>query len=135
MENRGVRPLSSKRAYLEGYRLVFNKLAKSGCGRGFANIVPDANSRVEGILYSVTEDALQILDQYEGVKDGHYHRSTQLEIIPCEDETPVIAAVYIACEGKTREGLKPTREYLNHLLAGSVSAEYRDFLNSFETAN
>ena len=115
MIERGVHFTEMKSAKLYDYELVFNKVSKQG---SVANIIYKKDSVVEGILYSV--DSLELLDKYEGVKSGHYNRI----LLNIEG---VLANVYI-CENPQyiKEGLKPTQEYLNHLLEGKnyMSDEY-----------
>lgn len=122
MTKRGVNFTRKVRGTLDGFRLSFNK--KSGMtGIGYANIEP-GNGEVEGVLYEITEAGLRNLDKYEGVNAGHYRRDTVKVRTP--DGELVEAAVYVAEAGMTQEGLKPTREYLDHLLAGKeeLSPEY-----------
>jgi hypothetical protein len=69
----------------------------------------------------------EVLDYWEGVAGGHYERRT----VPVRrsDTGEVVAAItYVAL--LVGEGLKPTREYLGHLLAGRdlLPAEYWDRL-------
>ena len=51
-------------AILSDYEMIFNKHSNDG---GKANIMPSPGNIVEGILYSVNEEDLFILDKYEGV--------------------------------------------------------------------
>jgi len=110
-----------KPAKLYDYELKFNKVSKQGA---VANIVYKQGSVVEGILYDV--QSLELLDKYEGVKSGHYSRI----ILKIEN---VDAYVYI-CENQQhiQEGLKPNKEYLNHLLEGKnyLSSEYFEKLKN-----
>ena len=101
---------------LLNYELKFNKISKKQ--GAVANIEYKEGSIVEGVLYNVED--LTILDKYEGVSSGHYNRI----LLNVEG---VAAYVYI-CENPQyiKEGLKPTQEYLNHLLEGKnyMSEEY-----------
>ena len=99
---------------LPGFRLAFNKRASGEEGAAHANIVPDAGGVVEGVLYRLDEAALEVLDRYEGHPE-HYGRE-EMEV-RCGDGT-VRAWAYVATPAWTEEGLRPTREYLDHLLAG-----------------
>lgn len=99
---------------LPGFRLAFDKRAAHPEGAGFANIAPEAGGVVEGVLYRLDEAALEKLDGYEGYP-GHYGRE-EMEV-RCDDGV-VRAWVYVAMPARTEEGLRPTREYLEHLLAG-----------------
>ncbi|MCX7929029.1 MAG: gamma-glutamylcyclotransferase, partial [Patescibacteria group bacterium] len=62
-----------ERAVLEGYRLLFNKVASRNSKAGYANIVPDHTGVVEGVLYEIDERDLEKLDKYEEYP-SHYGR-------------------------------------------------------------
>jgi len=122
MTKRGVNFTKKFRGTLIGFRLTFNK--KSGLpGIGYANIEP-GDGEVEGVLYETTVEGLRNLDKYEGVGAGHYRRDT-VKVRTPEGEL-IEAVVYVAEVGMTQEGLKPTKEYLDHLLAGQehLSPQY-----------
>jgi cation transport regulator ChaC len=118
---------------LRNWRLEFNKASKDISSKGFANIMPCPGKVVEGILYAVTEEELRKLDDYE-VVPTHYEQ--YVITVERRDTGEVIPAItYIANRDKVRNGLKPTREYLNHLLAGvdCLSEEYVRRLRVIET--
>ena len=56
---------------LSDYEMIFNKHSNDG---GKANIMSSPGDLVEGILYSVNEEDLLILDKYEGVAADQYKR-------------------------------------------------------------
>lgn len=124
-----VQQLERKRAVLAGYTLKFNKRTESNPREGKANIVADSDGKTEGVLDTITEDELDKLAEYE----GGYERKRL--IIGLEDGTATEAATFMAKSGRTRDGLKPTRDYLRHLLAGRefLSREYVQWLESVET--
>ena len=71
------------------------------------------------------------LDKFEGAP-VHY----QKEIITVNTEDgPVNAIVYIANPNMIRENLKPSQEYLNHLLGGKdlLTESYYSVLSKIET--
>ncbi|MGB9791799.1 MAG: gamma-glutamylcyclotransferase family protein [Thermacetogeniaceae bacterium] len=120
---------------LRDWKLAFNKAAKALPGVGFANIVLCPGERVEGILYAVTKEELLKLDTYEGFPTHYERREVSVER---RDTGEVVSAVtYIANPAKVEDGLKPTREYLSHLLAGAdyLSKEYVHRLRLVETAD
>ena len=114
MRKRGVPFFSYRRAVLKDHRLAFNKLCRlyEG-GFGCANVEPAKGEVVEGVLYEVDlSEAIPTLDYYEGYPN-HYER----KVLKVEtDDGEVEAFVYIAHPSKVREGLKPSPEYLYHLL-------------------
>ncbi len=117
---------------LPGYALRFNKIASEHSKEGYANIVECATEAVWGLLYDVSEEELAALDRYEGVSGGHYERK---EVKVETDSGPAAAITYIACPAKVREGLKPTRKYLNYLLAAQhlLPKQYVEKLRATET--
>ena len=119
-------------AKLPGYKLVFNFRRSRNPGESAANIVPDPGNCVEGALYLTDEKAISKLDGYEGYPN-HYRRE-EVTVVT-KDGHEIIALVYIANENKTADGLKPSREYLGHLLAGQdlLSESYFQILQNTET--
>jgi gamma-glutamylcyclotransferase (GGCT)/AIG2-like uncharacterized protein YtfP len=132
MRERGIRFSKREWAVLEGYRLVFNKIASRNRMEGYANIVKDGGSYVEGILYDITDEDIEKLDKHEGYPQ-HYDRK-KLKVRLANGET-VEAVVYVAQKGMTSDGLKPSKDYLNHLLKGCdlLSKEYCENLRNVET--
>jgi len=70
---------------------------------------------VHGTLNRMPDAGLAVLDIWEGVAGGHYKRRT-VPVVRADTGETVEAVTYIAL--KVGEGLRPTREYLGHLLAG-----------------
>jgi gamma-glutamylcyclotransferase len=124
----------SKRVHsvLKNYSLKFNKVASHSSKKGYANIVPEKNGVVEGVLYDVSDSDLPKLDRYEGHPD-HYDRIDAK--VQLDNKREVEAVTYIAQSDKVREGLIPSKNYLDHLLAASdvLSKSYLDKLKSQET--
>ena len=117
----------SRKALLQEYALLFNKNSYKNPTEGFANIVQQPNSQVEGILYEVTDKDIAKLDQFEGVPTHYNHQPIKVE---CEGKI-TNALTYIAATIK--EGLKPSPDYLNHLLAGKAhlsEAYYQQLANT-----
>ena len=115
-------------AILYDYEMVFNKHSNDG---GKANIIDSPGDIVEGILYSVNEEDLLILDKYEGVAAKQYKR---YKIDVCDNSNRYFAAVaYKAL--KTGEISAPTEEYLKYILEGKefLSQGYYTKLKSTET--
>ncbi|MGQ9801370.1 MAG: gamma-glutamylcyclotransferase family protein [Candidatus Saccharicenans sp.] len=132
MSAREVRFSQRVRAILRGYRLKFNKVEYRNPGEGYANIVQEEGGLVEGVLYDIPDSDLSKLDGVEGYP-AHYDRiavSVQLD-----DGQEIEAVTYVAQPDSIRDGLKPTREYLSHLLAAKdvLSNSYYRKLQSQET--
>ena len=132
MRKRGINFSKREHAILEGWRLAFNKIASRNPKEGFANLVKDQGDVVEGILYTVQESDIEKLDRYEGYPK-HYER-IKVRVKVNEGEE-VEAITYVAKSDKKREGLKPSKEYLKHLLKGCdlLSEEYCEWLRRWET--
>lgn len=104
-------------ARLDGFQLLFNKVASRRPREGYANIVPCTGETVEGILYHLAgKSGLDALDRFEGAPD-HYRR-IEVEVLTSRGSR-VRAAAYQAGREWQRPGLRPSREYMDHLLAGS----------------
>jgi gamma-glutamylcyclotransferase len=117
---------------LDGWRLAFNKVARSPAGAAAGNIIEAPGDAVHGTLNEMPEAGLEVLDIWEGVAGGHYERRT-MQVVRTDTHETVDAVVYVAL--KVGEGLKPTREYLGHLLAGRdlLPADYWERLNATPT--
>ena len=115
-------------AILHNYEMVFNKHSNDG---GKANIMYSPGNQVEGILYSVNEEDLLILDKYEGVATDQYKRYD----IKIQDNNKkyIEAVAYKALN--TGKLFAPTEEYLNYILEGKefLSLEYYSKLESTKT--
>ena len=111
----GVRAGERVAGRLDGWRLAFNKRARAPIGSGAGNIVPASGEAVHGTLNLLPAKGFEVLDRYEGVAGGHYER----RIVPVrrgDTGVAVEAITYVAL--LTAEDLRPTRDYLGHLLAG-----------------
>src|SRR5690606_20465977 len=115
-------------AILRGYRLTFDKIPERGPeGSGYATLAADPGGVVEGVLYQEEDTDLGKLDVCEGYPE-HYTRQTCK--VALADGTLVNAVTDVANPRHVGEGLRPTREYLRHLWAGTdmVSESYRRML-------
>ncbi len=99
---------------LEGYALRFDKTSRVP-GIAHANVAAEPGAQVEGALFELHyPEQIELMDPFEGVPHDYCRYACIVETV----EGPVEAWVYIAVAGKTRESLRPAREYLDHLLAG-----------------
>lgn len=134
MERKGVAFTSAEHAVLTGYRLLFNKKAlreKLPSGIGFANINEDPDGHVEGILYDIADEHLGRLDESERYPE-HY---TRIEVTVKSQGEEVRCTTYQAQSDKIASGLKPSRNYLNHILAAKdfLSWQYFEALDKSQT--
>lgn len=123
---RGLAVVSVEGAVLEGVSLAFNKRSGDHIG-GHANIVCAPSACVEGVLYGLRDaDQIQRMDRFEKTP-VNYRR----ERVVVQTAAGAQAAwTYVANRAVIVEGLKPTRAYLNHLLAGRsyLSPQYYGWL-------
>lgn len=134
MSERDVHFSERRCAILKGYTLRFNKVASKNQREGKGNIIRKEGGIVEGVLYEMPDSDLTKLDLAEGYPDHYDHLPVEVEL---EDGAKVQALTYVAQPNMIREGLKPTREYLNHYLVaqGILSESYLQKLRSIETLN
>jgi gamma-glutamylcyclotransferase (GGCT)/AIG2-like uncharacterized protein YtfP len=128
MISRGVNFKSKEKGILKGYRFIINKISQKNPNIGFANIIKDENSEVEGILYGVDMGDILTLDKWEGCPK-HYRR----EVLTVNNEHVI---VYIANDSWTNSNeLYTTEEYKNHILEGKdfLSEKYFDQLLKIKT--
>lgn len=96
---------------LDGYRLKFR--GRQGCG--YATIVPQKDSRVEGVLWKLTTDCERNLDIYEGYP-SFYDKETI--VVREKDGTEWSAMVYIMSGRLKDQPAEPSEYYLRGILEG-----------------
>ncbi len=87
---------------------------------------------MHGTLNELPDAGFDVLDVAEGVAGGHYERRT-LPVVRADTGEVVDAIAYVAL--LVGEGLRPTRDYLGHLLAGRdlLPADYWEWLKATPT--
>ena len=111
MIERGVFFSSKEKGSLKGYRFIINKKSQKNPNIGFANIIKDNSSHVEGVIYEVSQEDLIKLDKYEGAPKHYRRENHRINNKEC--------VVYIANEEWTSvKELESTEEYKNHILEG-----------------
>ncbi len=90
--NLGVHCKSAYPGILMGYEFKINVQDESNPNLGYANIVKNKNSLVEGVLMGINEIEFLLLDSYEGYPDL-YSRS-KMEIISPKMNKTYTAWVY-----------------------------------------
>lgn len=98
---------------------------------GYANIEHSSKGIVEGILYTIENNAIGMLDSFEGFP---YHYLKTFIFVYDEFGERHKAITYVAHPSKVGINLKPTQDYLNHLLAGEdcLSEKYYQKLLKFK---
>ena len=118
----GVSPEGPGRAaVLPGHRLQFNKKSTEDKS-GKANVAPHEGSEVWGVLYSISDNDLNTLDEGEG---GYRRVRMQVRLT---DNANADAWVYVAKKPSNDAGLRPYTWYKRFLVEGarehSLPAEY-----------
>lgn len=129
---RRMRPRDTRRARLDGYRLVFDLPIGKG-ERAVANVAPDPEACVHGVAYAISRPGAIWLDRTEGVP-----RAYQRVEVPLagDDDAPFTGFTYVS--DRRRPGRKPSERYMNLLLAGArhhgLPDDYVAWLRSLELA-
>jgi cation transport regulator ChaC len=114
VERRCIRPLASRVGRIVGYRLRFNLEGRPKGKAAPANICPDPDQQVWGVLYKITRRDMLRLDSTEGVP-GRGYQPVWLTAVDV-DGNPLTAIVYVAT-GKELDG-SPSRRYISLLREG-----------------
>jgi hypothetical protein len=114
-DRRGMRPRDWRAGRIRGYRLRFNLEGRPVGRAAPANISPDPEAEVWGVLYRITRRDLVRLDSTEGVPGRRYrHLWVQAED---SGDNPVHAVTYIA-DGNEVDG-SPSLRYITLLRDGA----------------
>ena len=70
---------------------------------------------MHGALNEMPPEGFDVLDVWEGVAGGHYERRV-VAVVRADTGETIEAVTYVAL--LVGHGLRPTRDYLGHLLAG-----------------
>ena len=133
-QRRSMDPLEWRAGRVSGYRLRFNLEGRPRGKAAPANISPDPDGEVWGVLYLITRAAMVHLDSTEGVPGRRYrHLWVEAEDI---DGNRISAFTYIA-DGKENVG-RPSLRYITLLRDGArahgLPDHYIRFLDTVEHA-
>lgn len=131
---RGIRPLECRSGRIRGYRLRFNLEGRPKGKAAPANLCPDLEAEVWGVLYRITRHDLMRLDATEGVPGRGYRHVVVAAADAAGRRVEVVT--YIA-EGKEVDG-RPSLRYITLLRDGArahgLPAHYIRFLEDVEHA-
>ena len=117
-------------ARLPGHRLAFSRYSRQRRG-GSADVVPDPESQVWGVLYEVDEGDLAAMDRSENVPAA-YHREVVTAVDGAGEQRQ--AVTYVA--NRTGDFL-PHKEYLRVIVQGAeargLPPEYIESLKQIRT--
>jgi gamma-glutamylcyclotransferase len=117
-------------ALLVGYRLVFNKLSRDGSGK--ANVESHPGAEVWGVLYSIPNGDLEVLDRGEG--KGYCRERVKLVTTNGRE---IEAWVYTATHASTKSDLRPYTWYKRFLVEGgrehALPSKYVNVLEHIES--
>lgn len=102
--------LQPRRCTLKDHRLAFNAHSPQGPGLGWATVVPEAGSVVEGVLYRLPQESIEYLDTTE----AGYRRQ---EVTVVADGKETRAHLYVA--EATEDGFLPSADYLRVVIRGA----------------
>lgn len=131
---RGIQALEHRSGHVKGYRLRFNLEGRPRGKAAPANLHPDTDAEVWGVLYRITKRDLIRLDSTEGVPGRGYRHI----VIQAEDRNGrLIPAVTYIAQGKEVDG-KPSLRYITLLreaaLTHGLPETYIRFLDGVEPA-
>ena len=129
--DRGLRFDRVRNAVLGSVRLSFDKQSREHLRGGHANLTFDRASRAEGVLYRLRDvREIERMDVFEAAPVNY---SRDVVVVESDGER-VAAWTYFANAAVVRLGLRPERQYLEHLLAGRDYLSPRYFAWLSETA-
>lgn len=131
VQARGLLVERAEGARLVGCRLQFDKTSAKHPDVGHANLVYAPDSVVEGVLYWLKSPAeIEKMDPFESAPVNYSREVVQVHAA----SGSITTWTYFANPAVRREGLKPPRSYLEHLLAGEpfLSPGYLDMLRRWE---
>src|SRR5271166_3062031 len=114
-ERRGMRPAEWRVGRVQGFRLRFNLEGRPPGKAAPANICPDPNGELWGVLYRITRRELLRLDSTEGVPGRHYRHV----VVPAVDTNGnVVHAVTYMARGLDTDRA-PSFRYISLLREGA----------------
>ena len=132
---KGVEPLTSERAVLPGWELLFNVAHYFRHEGGVGNIQQNNHpgAQVQGVVHLCEDEALPRLDAVEAYGIGYDRVTVQVET----NREQIDALVYVGMPGFIDNTCLPTQRYMNILIKGAgnagLSDNYIQMLKNFPT--
>lgn len=135
---RGLEVIDLCSGWVPNMGLRFNKADAAHPGSGHANIVYAPGEHVEGVLYTLAStQEITKMDPFEKAPWNYGRDALWVNLgSPGQSESRGTrrqsAWTYFANSAVQRDGLMPSRDYLNHLLAGAalLSPQYLERLRN-----
>jgi gamma-glutamylcyclotransferase len=132
---RGIQPRECRTGHVRGYRLRFNLEGRPRGRAAPANLHPDPEAEVWGVLYRITRRDLMRLDSTEGVPGrGYRHIAITVE----DADNRLVPAIAYMAQGKDVDG-RPSLRYITLLRDGArahgLPETYIRFLAEVEHAD
>jgi len=116
---KGVKPISSQRAVLHGWKLKFNVQHWFHHEGGVGNIEPATkDDKVEGMVHICQNEHLASLDAVESYGVGY----DRVIVEPATENGLAKAWTYVGLPAFLNDGLFPTQRYLNIIIKGAEVA-------------
>lgn len=106
------------KGYLKGYKLSFTYFS-SGWQGGVADIVPDCDCEVWGVVYELSQEDLENLDFYEGFPKAYTRFQTEVTTPSGRILEPWVYAVV-----EKNAFVPPTKEYLRIIKKAATHYEF-----------
>lgn len=119
---------------IDGLRLVFDKVSRNHPHAAHANLAHAPGEFVEGLLYRLcSADEILKMDPFEKAPVNYGRDAVEV----FSEGRRIPAWTYFANPAVRRDGFKPPRTYLGHLLAGRpyLSAGYHRWLQGLDCAD
>ena len=114
---RGVAYARALPARVPGWRLVLDKPPLISVGHGFANIVPDPDCEVLGVIFELSDEDFTHVELTEGVRIGNYD-VVDVDAHPLAGEAPIRAR---SLSSPRRDPvLRPSVRYMTLLIEGAL---------------
>lgn len=111
----------SDKGELDGWRLIINR-------RGYANIIPDKNSKVFGLILNLSPSCLLSLDKYEGYPNVYNRKQLPVKT----QDASVDSWVYVD-EKATTQG-RPYNKYLERIIIAARALQLpEDYISQLES--
>lgn len=117
-------------ALVRGYRLGFTRYSRTRRG-GVADLVPDPESSVEGVLYRLPAEQLPALDEREGAPE-HYRRERIRVETPGGKVYEDVLTYVVA--SKAAEEIPPHNDYVQTILKGAEAYLSRPYVERLREA-